>query len=85
MKQLIGFMFLSIFYSLLPESPRWLMLNNKEKEAKSRLSRIAEINKKSLPDDDLKQPVILEKQATFRQLFSSWRMTATTLISWDLW
>ena len=72
-------------YRLLPESPRWLMLNNKEKEAKNRLLKIAEMNKKPLPDGDLKRPVILEQRATFSQLFSSWRMAATTLICWDLW
>ena len=70
---------------LLPESPRWLMLNKKEKEAKNQLLKIAEMNKKLLPDGDLKRPVILEQQARFSQLFSSWRMAATTLICWDLW
>jgi hypothetical protein len=61
------------------------MLNGKETEAKSLLLKTAKINKKTLPDEDLEKPVILGQRVSFRQLFSSWKLAATTLISWDLW
>jgi hypothetical protein len=61
------------------------MLNNKEEEAKTQLLKIAKMNKKALPNDDLKRPAISEQRASFSQLFSSRKIAATTLITWDLW
>ncbi|CAB4020827.1 organic cation transporter -like [Paramuricea clavata] len=43
------------------------------------------MNKKKILDDDLERPVILEQRSSFTQLFSSWKVAKTTLISWDLW
>jgi hypothetical protein len=61
------------------------LINNKEEDAKNVLLKIAKMNKKKLPDDDLERPVILEQRSSFAQLFSSWKVAKTTLISWDLW
>jgi hypothetical protein len=61
------------------------LLNNKEEEARIQLSKIAKMNRKTLPDADVEKPVISEQRASFRQLFSSWKVAKTTLISWNLW
>ena len=76
---------LSFTSRLIPESPRWLLLHNKENEARNQLLKIAKMNKKTLPDDDIKKPVISEHRASLRQLFLSWKVTKITLISWNLW
>ena len=71
---------------LISESPRWLLLHDKEEEAKAVLGKVARMNKKSLPDDlVLQKPVMPETQASFRQLFNGWKTTKTTLINWNLW
>ena len=38
-------------YWMLPESPRWLLANNRIEEATKIVKDIAEYNGKSLPDD----------------------------------
>ncbi|XP_071956989.1 organic cation transporter-like protein [Antedon mediterranea] len=40
-----------IVYFFIPESPRWLLLKNKQKEAKAILQKIAKFNNKDLPDN----------------------------------
>ena len=77
---------LSCTCRLISESPRWLLLHDKEEEAKTVLAKVARMNKKSLPDDlVLQKPVRPETRASFRQLFTTWKTTKTTLICWDLW
>ncbi|XP_028401282.1 solute carrier family 22 member 16-like [Dendronephthya gigantea] len=71
---------------LVPESPRWLLLNGKEEEVKKVLSKVAKMNKRPLPDDlVLQKPAITETRTSFRQLFSNWKTAKKTLICWDLW
>ena len=73
-------------FRLVSESPRWLLLNGNDGEAKAVLSKISKMNKRPLPDDlVLKKPVIPEVRISFRQLFSSWKIAKKTLIVWDLW
>ncbi|XP_028401281.1 solute carrier family 22 member 16-like isoform X2 [Dendronephthya gigantea] len=73
-------------YWLVPESPRWLLLNGKKEEAKKVLTKVAKMNKRPLPDDlVLQKPVITETRMSFRQLFRNWKTAKKTLICWDLW
>ncbi|CAB4039253.1 Hypothetical predicted protein [Paramuricea clavata] len=44
------------------------------------------MNKRPLPDDlVLQKPVIPQTRASFRQMFSTWKIAKKTLICWDLW
>ena len=43
--------YMSRGYSLLPESPRWLVAKDKPDKARSILRKMAIVNKRSLPDD----------------------------------
>ena len=72
-------------FRLIPESPRWLSLNNSEDKARNQLLKVAKMNKRTLPDDALEKPINLEQRASFRQLFSTWKVAKITLISWNLW
>ena len=40
-----------MFYSILPESPRWLLTKGKQKEIHRIIHRIANVNKRKLPED----------------------------------
>ncbi|KAJ7383539.1 hypothetical protein OS493_027202 [Desmophyllum pertusum] len=66
------------------ESPRWLVLKGKLMEADVVLKRIAEVNGKEMPNDQLCQP---EKQrmGDLRDLFTSKKMAHKTLLSWYIW
>lgn len=69
----------------LPESPRWLLANNKPNEAMTELNKVAEFNRKEMPAGDLEQKEDKQRQGDFRDLFSSVTMTKRTLISWFAW
>ena len=73
------------YFRLIPESPRWLLLNNRQNEARNHLLKVAKMNKRTLPKHELERPVVSVNRASFRQLFSSWKMTKLTVINWDLW
>ncbi|XP_028391580.1 solute carrier family 22 member 16-like isoform X2 [Dendronephthya gigantea] len=68
----------------IPESPRWLLLSDSEDKARKQLLKVANMNKRTLPDDALEKPINLQR-ASFRQLFSSWKVAKITLICWNLW
>ncbi|XP_068710266.1 organic cation transporter protein-like [Montipora foliosa] len=75
------------FWWFIPESPRWLLVHNKPKEAWEELQKVATFNKKEMPDGELDQKMatLEERTGDFRDLFISLNMTKRTLISWFCW
>lgn len=68
------------------ESPRWLILKGKLKEAEVILNRIAEVNGKEMPEEKLKyEPEKQVRMGDLRDLFSSKQMAHKSLLSWYLW
>ena len=54
------FVLVVLFYRILPESPRWLLLNHRNKEAQILLRRIADVNRRELFDSfDVTQVEVL--------------------------
>ena len=76
----------SIFHlRFIPESARWLLLHGKEDKAREQLAKVARINGKSLPNDELEKSEITGKRGNFKHLFFNWKVAKTTLISWNVW
>nr|XP_058973447.1 organic cation transporter protein-like [Pocillopora verrucosa] len=75
------------FWWFLPESPRWLLAHNRPKEARENLQKVADFNRKQMPEGDLEQPdaKLTQRQGDVRDLFSSMAMTKRTLILWFAW
>jgi len=74
------------FWWFIPESPRWLLVHNKPKEAWEELQKVANFNRKEMPDGELDQKdATAQRTGDFRDLFSSLTMTKRTLISWFSW
>lgn len=47
---LICVVFVILFYSVIPESPRWLYTNNKHEQADVIVRKMAKVNKVELPE-----------------------------------
>lgn len=75
------------FWRFLPESPRWLLAHNRHKEAMENLQKVADFNRKEMPEGDLEQydANLTQRKGDVRNLFSSMTMTKRTLISWFSW
>ncbi|XP_046846068.1 organic cation transporter protein-like [Xenia sp. Carnegie-2017] len=68
----------------VPESIRWLQLHGKGDIARKQLEKVARLNGKKIPSEDL---IICEDTTqckSFKDLFFSLRMTKTTLICWNM-
>ena len=75
---------LFLFRSITPESVRWLLKKNRVSEAKKVLSKVARINGKEMPKEELELPKE-ERLGDFRDLFSSRLLVQKTLGSWFIW
>ena len=72
--------------SITSESPRWLVLKGKVKEAEVVLNRIAEVNGKEMPEEKLQsEPEKQIRMGDLRDLFSTKKMAHRSLLSWYLW
>lgn len=74
------------FWWFIPESPRWLLVHNKPQEAWKELKKVADFNRKQMPEGELdRKDATTQRTGDFRDLFSSVTMTKRTLISWFSW
>ena len=72
---------------ILPESPRWLLVNGREDEALCVLSRIAEGNGTILPSCEIKHPVthVSERNVSITDLFRGKNIRHRTLVLICVW
>ncbi|XP_066280797.1 organic cation transporter protein-like [Branchiostoma lanceolatum] len=81
------------YWWLLPESPRWLLSNNRAKESKLSIQKAAKMNKVTIPDDVYEQvtkpkdeePGVKSKKYTLIDLIRGPRLrmiTVTTSLVW---
>ncbi|CAB3983634.1 organic cation transporter -like [Paramuricea clavata] len=68
-----------------PESVRWLLLQGQEDKARQELNKVAKINKKTMPKDDLVMPESTETHGNLLHLFQNKKLAKSTLINWDIW
>ena len=73
-----------VIQRFVPESCRYLIVKKKNKEAERILRKIAKVNKKKYPGEEL---VAYKEQRTgdIRDLLGSWKMVHRTLVSWFSW
>ncbi|XP_071957175.1 organic cation transporter protein-like [Antedon mediterranea] len=84
---------LLLVYFFIPESPRWLLLQNRQEEAKNILQKIAKFSNKELPDDfiehiELKTEPTKQRPSTFASTLNIFRysnMRRKTLILIYCW
>ena len=79
--------FLFLSDSLTPESLRWLLVKGKMKEAEKLYRKIARVNGKELPEEELEIDTVIDAKrlGDFRDLFKTKVLTKTTLISCFCW
>jgi MFS family permease len=67
----------------VPESPRWLILNNREEEARNIIDQVARVNN-FFPVPFTTKNVKQEQSGSFMELFSE-KYRSTTLLLWIIW
>ena len=79
--------YLLLVLSFTPESVRWLLKKGRVSEARAILSKIARLNGKEMPEEELVLPNDEKKErlGDFRDLFVTARMAHITLGSWLIW
>ena len=68
----------------IPESVRWLLVNGRKEEARKILERVAKVNKKEMPSEDLLVPVTRASKGVL-ELFKTWRLTKLLCIQIYAW
>ncbi|XP_068736416.1 solute carrier family 22 member 3-like isoform X1 [Montipora capricornis] len=76
--------FILIFWRFVPESVRWLLVNGKKEQAREILERVAAVNKKEIPRDELQVPVTTANQGVL-ELFKTWKMSKMSLAQIYIW
>jgi len=76
--------FVLFFWKFIPESVRWLLVNGRKDEAREILEKVAKVNKKEMPTDDLHVPKKTDSKGVL-ELFKTWKMAKLSLIQIYAW
>ena len=68
-----------ISYRFVPESVRWLLVSGKKEEAREILEKVARVNKRGIPKEDLHVPARKSREG-FVALFKTWKLAKLSLI-----
>ena len=63
---------------------RWLLVNGKKEQAREILEKVAAVNKKEMPRDELQVPVTTANQGVL-ELFKTWKMAKMSLAQIYIW
>ena len=79
----VPFALVFLYWTILPESPRWLLTKKKVAEAKQILEKVAKVNKVDVPEDLEEKLTIIantkgEPSYGYISLFSTWRLAWRT-------
>jgi len=74
----------NVISRFVPESVRWLLVKGKTEKAQAILEKVAKVNKKEMPVDDLHVPVTTANKGVL-ELFKTWKMTKLSLIQIYAW
>lgn len=61
------------------------MVKGKIEEAKEIFRKMAKVNKRTMPDEELQVPEDNDRLGDARDLFGTRKMVQTTLLSWYCW
>ena len=76
---------LLFWFRLIPESPRWLLLHGKEKEAKTWFKKVAKVNGEPYPQFEFEKTNDAGVHGGFKDLFYDREIRKRTFLSWDMW
>ncbi|XP_001628786.3 organic cation transporter-like protein [Nematostella vectensis] len=80
----VPFVFIFIFWKFIPESVRWLLVVGRKDQAREILEQVAKVNKKEMPKEDLRVPVVKHNRG-FLELFGTPRLALLTLLQCYAW
>lgn len=76
--------FILLFWRFVPESVRWLLVKGKTVQAREILTKVATVNKKEMPVEELHVPVTASGQSVV-ELIRTWKMAKMSLIQIYVW
>ncbi|XP_048577124.1 solute carrier family 22 member 15-like [Nematostella vectensis] len=78
------YIFVLFLYKCVPESVRWLLVAGREPEARKIIEDVARVNKKQMPETELRVPKIASNKGVI-ELFRTRKLAILTLIQCYAW